>query len=151
MTKNGLGQGMGLAADRDLPLLHRLEQGALDLGRRAVDLVGQDQVGENGPAVGAEFAGLRLEDHRADDVARQEVGRELDPLELDPQRRAQRLDQQRLGQSGHALQEHVAAGEQGHEQPLDDGILADDGLADFIAEFLGPGGPEDMGESRILG
>jgi hypothetical protein len=39
----------------------------------------------------------------------------------------------------HALEEHVAAGEEGHEEPLDRGVLAYDGLADFIAEFLGPG------------
>ena len=33
-----------LAADGHLALLHRLEQRALHLGRRAVDLVGQDDV-----------------------------------------------------------------------------------------------------------
>ena len=35
------------AADGDLALLHRFEQGGLRLGRRAVDLVGQDDVGED--------------------------------------------------------------------------------------------------------
>ncbi len=83
---------------------------------------------------------LRLEDHGADDVARQQVGGELDPLELDAERRSQGLDQQGLGKAWHALEEDVAAGEQGHEEPLDRGVLADDGLADFIAEFLGPSG-----------
>ena len=39
----------GLAAHRDAVLLHRLEQRALRLGRGAVDLVGQDDVGEDGP------------------------------------------------------------------------------------------------------
>ena len=34
-------------ADGDLLLLHGLQQGALHLGRGAVDLVGQDQVGED--------------------------------------------------------------------------------------------------------
>ena len=75
-----------------------------------------------------------------DDVARQEVGGELDPLELDAERRSQGPDQQGLGKAWHALKEHVAPGEKRHEQALDGGILADDGLADFIAEFLGPGG-----------
>jgi hypothetical protein len=45
--EEGAGQRVRLAADGDLPLLHRLEQGALDLGGRAVDFVGQDQVGED--------------------------------------------------------------------------------------------------------
>ena len=64
----GLGQGIGalhlervlgredeerrlereaLPGDRDLVLLHRLEQARLGLGRRAVDLVGEDEVGED--------------------------------------------------------------------------------------------------------
>ena len=40
---------MAYAADRHLILLHRLEQRRLRLRRRAVDLVGQDDVGEDGP------------------------------------------------------------------------------------------------------
>ncbi len=42
-----VGQRAGLALDRDLALLHRLEQRRLRLGRRAVDLVGQQQVREH--------------------------------------------------------------------------------------------------------
>ena len=38
---------MAHAADRDLILLHRLEQRRLRLRRRAIDLVGQDDVGED--------------------------------------------------------------------------------------------------------
>ena len=79
-------------------------------------------------------------------IARQQVGRELDPLELYAERRAQRLDEQGLGESGHALKQHVAVGEQRHEHALDDGILANDSLADFVAEFLGPSGTGDHAE-----
>ena len=32
-TRNGFGTACGLVGDRDLPLLHDLEQRALDLGR----------------------------------------------------------------------------------------------------------------------
>ena len=39
-----------LFADRDLLFLHRFEQRALHLGRRAIDFVGEHQVGENRPA-----------------------------------------------------------------------------------------------------
>ena len=38
------------AVDRHLVFLHRLEQRRLRLGRRAVDLVGEDHVRENRPA-----------------------------------------------------------------------------------------------------
>jgi hypothetical protein len=86
--------------------------------------------------MGAEFPGLRLEDHGSDNVGGEEIRCELDPLKLDAKCGGQRLDQQCLGQAGHALKEDVPAREKGHEEPLDSGILADDGLADFIAEFL---------------
>jgi hypothetical protein len=32
----------------------------------------------------------------------------------------------------------VAARQERHKEPLDGGVLSNDGLADFIAEFLGP-------------
>ena len=51
-----LGQRVPLAADRDLVLLHRLQQGGLRLGRRAVDFVGQDHVGEDRPLEELELA-----------------------------------------------------------------------------------------------
>ena len=60
----------GLAADRDLALLHHFEQRALHLGRRAVDLVGQQQVGEDRAERGVELAGLLVVDPRADQVGR---------------------------------------------------------------------------------
>ena len=44
------------AGDGDRPLLHRLEQGRLGLGRGPVDLVGQHQVGEDRPALELEPA-----------------------------------------------------------------------------------------------
>ena len=39
---------MAFAVNRHLPLLHRLEKRGLRLRRRAVDLVGQQNVGEDG-------------------------------------------------------------------------------------------------------
>ncbi len=42
-----VGQGMRLVADRHLPLLHRFEERALHLRRRAVDLVREHDVGED--------------------------------------------------------------------------------------------------------
>ena len=44
-----LGQRVGLPADGDLVLLHGLQQRGLGLGRGAVDLVGQHDVGEDRP------------------------------------------------------------------------------------------------------
>ena len=40
-------EGVTVVADGDLLFLHRFEQGALHLGGGAVDLVGQNEVGED--------------------------------------------------------------------------------------------------------
>ena len=139
---------MGMPTDRDLTLLHRFEQSALHLGRRAVDFVGEHQIREDRTMMRPKFAGLRLEDHRAHDVAGQQIRGELDALELDAQGDADRFDEQGFGEAGHALQQHVAIGEQRYEQALDNGILADHGLADFLTKFLGPGWTVGHGKNR---
>ena len=73
---------VGLPADGHLPFLHHLEQRALHLGRRPVDLVGQQQVGEDRPERDLELAVALVVDAGADDVGGHQVGGELDPLEL---------------------------------------------------------------------
>ena len=145
-----LGQLDGLPADGHLPLLHGFEEGGLDLGGGAVDFVGEDEVGEDGAAVGGELASLRLKDHGARDVAREEVGGELDAFEVDAESGAEGADEERLREAGHAFEEDVAVGEEGDEQPLDSGVLTDDGFANFSAEFLGPSGTveHEGGESE---
>ena len=51
---------------------------------------------------------LRVVDQGADDVGGQQVGRELDSPEGSCTARRQGADGERLGQAGHALDEHVA-------------------------------------------
>ncbi len=59
-----------VVADRDLVLLHDLEQRRLHLGGRAVDLVGEQEVAEHRAELGVEPAGVRAVDPRADEVGR---------------------------------------------------------------------------------
>src|SRR5262244_3899937 len=80
----------GLLADRDLALLHGLEQRTLDLRRRAVDLVGEQQVGEDRALVDVERVVALVEDLAAEDVARQQVDGELHARELQRDRARQR-------------------------------------------------------------
>ena len=117
---------VGGAADRDLALLHHLEQRGLDLGRRAVDLVGQQEVGEDRPELGAELAVVGLPDAGADEVGGDEVGRELDAAEGAAEHVGERPHGQRLGEAGHALEQDVAAGQQRDEHALEHRVLADD-------------------------
>jgi hypothetical protein len=92
-------------------LLHRLEQRRLRARRRAVDLVGEDDVREDRPLDEAEGARPRravlLEDLRARHVARHQVGRELDAPEVEPHRLGHALHEQRLRQPRHADQPRV--------------------------------------------
>ena len=125
-TQNGVGQDDGLVADGDLPLLHRLQQRALDLGRGAVDLVGQQDAGDDRAGPDVERPGRRAVDLRAGQVGREQVGGELDPPEREVERLGQGADGPGLGQAGDALDQDVPAGQQGDDQPLEQRALADD-------------------------
>ena len=70
ITRNGSRHRMGRVADRDLALLHHLEQRRLHLRRGAVDLVGEQEVAEDGAELGLEAAVARAVDARADEVGR---------------------------------------------------------------------------------
>ena len=132
-TKNGSVSRCRCAARGDLMFLHRLQQRRLRLGRRAIDFVGQDDVGEDRAFEELEAAAagrlVFLDHFRAGDVGRHQVGRELDAAELQRQGIGQRADHQRLGQARHADQQAMAAGEHGDQQLFDHLLLADDHLA----------------------
>ena len=121
-----------MPAGGDLVLLHGLQQRRLGLGRGAVDLVGQDDIGEDrpldeaeGPPAGGE---IFLDDLGAGDVAGHEVGGELHPIEAQVQRLGHRLNHQGLGQTGNADQQGVPAAEDRGEDAVHHVFLAHDPL-----------------------
>ena len=125
---------MGRALDRDLPLLHRLEQRRLGPRRRPVDLVDEQDVREDRP--GHEPQPLGLEDARAGDVAREQVRRALDAGRPQVEGARDRAGEERLAGPGHVLDEDVAVGEQRDEHVAERIVDADDGLADLAAEVV---------------
>ncbi len=83
------------AGRRHGTFLHRLEQCRLRFRRGAVDLVGQEQLREDGSRSELEFVapfGIGGHDPRADDVGRHQVGRELNAPEVELQYPRQGLD-----------------------------------------------------------
>jgi hypothetical protein len=134
--QEGIVERIGMLADGDRVLLHGLEQRRLHLGRRAVDLIGQDDVREDRAALGLELLILGIVDERADQVRGQEVRGELDAPERRVDRPGERAHGERLGEAGHALHEHVAVGEQADEQALDHRLLTHDDVADLDQEPL---------------
>jgi|GEM_PF-1445200 len=155
----GRRQGEGLALDGYLAFLHHFQQGRLGLGRGTVDLVGQQQVGEHRAAPDLEALALRVVHRVAADVAGHQVGGELHAPVVQLQGLCQCAHQQGLAQPGHALDQHVATGQQRHQDLVQYIGLADEGVsnggADGIDAFdqAGVGGRRqlgDFGHSRDL-
>jgi len=129
--QEGLGQLETFFAQGDLPFLHGLEQGRLNLAGRAVDLVGQQQVGEDGALLGGEVQLLGIENQGAHHIAGQEVRRELDAAETQVRGLGEGLDRSRFRQSRQAFQQHMAPAQQRHQQTVQEEGLSHDDLAAF--------------------
>jgi hypothetical protein len=125
-----LAELVAYTAGGNMVLLHCFEQCGLGLGRRAVDLVGKNNVCENRAfdKNHLSFAVGLLEYFGAGYVRGHKVGCELDPLELQVKQLGQRFDKQCLGQTRGAGDKAVPAGENRDEQVLDDVLLAYDDL-----------------------
>ena len=138
--EEGLLQREGFSDHRDAMFLHRFQHGGLRLGGRAIDLVGQDDVGKKRPLHELELAPagfVLLDDVGARNVHRHQVGRELDAAETEVHGLGEPAHQERLGQTGDAHQQGMSLREEADRKLLDDRLLADDDLGQFIAhEFV---------------
>ena len=130
------------AVDRHLPLLHRFQQRRLRLGCRAIDLIGEHHLREDGAAAKLERALLRVVDADAGHVAGKQIRGELHALEGAPRRARHRLRQHGLAGAGHVLDQDVPAAEERDDAQLDLRLLADDDRAD--AGEKTPGHPLDV-------
>ena len=122
--------------DRDLPLLHRLEQRGLRLRRGAVDLVGEEKVGEDRAGAELEVALALVVDRRAGHVGGHQVGRELHAREADARHLREGARGQRLGETREVLDQHVPVGEDAEQDELERVALADDRALDLVEDLL---------------
>ena len=111
------------ATDSDLLFLHRLEQRGLHLGRRAIDLVGENNVREYRALLDGKPAARLVVDLCADDVGREQVRRKLNAAERRRDGFSEGTHGQCLGEAGYAFEEHVAAREERDDEALDHGLL----------------------------
>ena len=111
-------------------LFHALQQRCLGARRHAVDLIHQQQIGEDRPLVEAEILGIggcaEAKDGGAQNVGRHQVGGSLHALEAQAEQPAQSLDDQRLGNARHAFQQRMALAENGDQHLFDHPCLAGD-------------------------
>jgi hypothetical protein len=128
------GQRPRLPVDADLPLAHGLQQRGLGLRRRAVDLVGQQQLGEHRAGAEDHVAGPLVIQRRADDVGGQQVGGELNAGEVQAEGPGERPGDQRLAEAGQVLQQHVTAGQDAGEHQLKRPAAPDDRLLQLIED-----------------
>ena len=129
MTRNGIGQAMALALDRDLALLHRFEQRGLRAWGRAVDLVCEEDVREDDALdenvlAGADRVGAR-------ELGRSRVGRELDALELRAEHVRGGATEQRLRAARAALRAARARVRARRRAAARPPLLPDDDLRDL--------------------
>ncbi len=129
-------QPVGLPVDGDLVLGHGLQQRGLGLGRRAVDLVAQDEVGEDRPRPELHRP-IRIEHRRPGHVRRQHVGRELDAGEDQAGGLGHAPGHERLGHTRDVLDQHVAVGQHPHEHQFEHRPLPHDHLLDAVEHGRG--------------
>ncbi len=127
-------QRMRGAVHGHLQFFHGFEQRGLRARRHAVDLIDQQQVGENRPAMDAERSGGRLENISAQDVGGNQVRRALHALELQAENMRERFDRQSLGQARHALDQRMAARQDHEQQLVERFVLPHDDLGEFPAD-----------------
>ena len=122
-------QVVTLSGDRHMILLHRLQERRLRARAGAIDLVGEQELRENGPldeAEGALAARAFLQHLGAENVGRHEVGGELDAARFKAEHDAHGVDELGLGEPGHADQQRMTAGQHRDERLLHHLFLAED-------------------------
>ena len=134
--KERLVQGGCHAADRHAVFFHRLQQRRLGLGGRPIDLVGQQQVGEQRPGLKSQALAVLVlhQQVRADDVGGHQVGGELHAAKLQVEHLSQRADEVRLADARHAFQEHVPSGQKRDQRVLDHAAQLDHDLLHLAAD-----------------
>ena len=133
-TMNGVASSCECDVDRDVALLHALEQAGLRLRRGAVDLVDEHDVREDraGPELEALLA--LVVDVGADDVGREQVRGALDARELAVERARERARQRRLADARIVLDEDVALRQQRHDDVPQHVVAHLDGAADVVLD-----------------
>ncbi len=129
----------GLPACGNVALLHGLKERRLRFGRGTVDLIRQNDVGEDGSLyeLKVTLPVLRLlNDVGSRNIAGHQVGRKLDAAKRQVQRARQRTHQQRFGESGHPYEQCVSACKEAGAHLCDDCVLSYDYAANFVVEAL---------------
>ena len=88
-----------MISDGNLSLLHCLKKSCLNLGRRSVDLISENEICENRAKFCFKGALLRVIDHRAEKISGKKVWSKLDASKLSLKSSGESLDRESLGKA----------------------------------------------------
>src|SRR5262249_12198319 len=134
-----LGNTVALAGDCDLSFLHHLEQRALHLRRSPVNLIGKEEIGEDGTQRRGKVTVFLVIDARSHQVRRHEVRRELNSPERSANSSGERLNGEGLGEPRDAFDEQMTLGQDGYQHTFQEMILANDDLFHLVEAALHEG------------
>ena len=123
---------VGAAIDGDLSFLHGFEEGALCFGGSAVEVVGQQDVGEDRSRYEIKRSVIYAVNVGAGDVGRHEVARELNAFEATGDALGEGLCEGCFSEPRHAFDENVSASEHCSYQETERVIFTDINFADFL-------------------
>jgi len=128
---------MFLAVYGDMAFCHGLEKGGLGPGAGAVNLIGHEDVGEDGAWNKVEAAFGLTEDGGASNIGGEEVGGELDTLEATEDGASEGAGEEGLADAGEVSEEEVAAGQEADGEETYGGLPGDYGVGDVFYQTIG--------------
>ena len=129
-------KAIGDAVYRHLPFFHRFQQGGLGLGRRAVDLVGENGLCHDWTRTKLKFPRLGVEDRNAGYIRWQHVRRELDTIEGTTDGARQRLGHHRFANAWNIFQQNMATAKHAQNREANFVAFAQDNLTNAVCDPL---------------
>ena len=130
----GVHRGISDAVYGDAVFLHDLKQSCLCPAGGAVDLIGEEDVAENGAGMQLRLSAVTLQRHEADDIAGQHIDGELHALGLQRHGGREGARHRGLAYAGDVLQQDVSFGQDGRQYLFKLFIFADDRFFCFVQD-----------------
>src|SRR5579883_18877 len=132
-----LGKSIGRAVNRHLSLFHTFEERRLCLRSGSINLIGQDDLGDDRAGAILELLLTLIVDRNAGHIAWEEVWGELNASKCAADRAGKSLGEDGLPDAGNVLDQHVSLAEQRDKSELDFVVLPDDDLFDITDHLFG--------------
>ena len=110
----------------------------MHFGGSAVDLIGEDEVGEDGAEFRSKGFLIGVVDHGAEEIGREEIGGELNAGKVGLQGTGEGFDGQGLCKAGDPFKKNMAVTEKADEELVDEVFLSNEDACHFRAHVPNP-------------